>query len=308
MRKALFCVMALCLVGSVAMAAPIGTSWSSYNLSIRDDGTNPNTPDASGDVKGCILGSDGSTTAMVRLYQTDGGYIGNANFDVDVSDGALSNYFATPPSTNEPFSGLGGPGWYSSTRLGFRYYVAKSDIARGTDTRGGDETDGPLPPTLPGAPNEIYDFQYHPENGRDNPVVLGFQIPEAGSYEVLNFAARRWSDNGDNSAVRIFGPDGEWLGDPSSNFFAGVDMGELLLANTDGSDWQIDPASYVLPNLAAGDTIYFVLHRDTFDSDGQWSYDGTELTFDVVKVPEPGVMMLLATGLTAVYGLRRRRA
>lgn len=45
-----------------------------------------------------------------------------------------------------------------------------------------------------------------------------------------------------------------------------------------------------------------------FAAAGTWDEFRVGDTYaDVTPVPEPGVMMLLATGLTAVYGLRRRR-
>lgn len=309
MIRIMVCAVLVAGLAASAYGVTAGTSWSSYNTVIRDDGTNAATPDAVGTVKGDILGSDGLTNAELRIYQTDDEFT-DVPFDVATPSGAFSNYFATTPSTNDPFSGLGGPGWFSSVRLGFRFYGAKSGIARGTDTRGGDETDGPLPPTLPGAPADIYDLQFHPENSGDQLTVFSFVVPDDGWYEIKNFAGRRWSDRNGNSGIRIYGPDGLWLGDPTSTFFQGANSAFLTVQGSDTSDWQIDPSSYLLPNLAAGDEIYFALHKNNYVPGGQWSFDGTEITFDVVKspIPEPLTLVGLMMGGGALTRYLRRRS
>jgi hypothetical protein len=75
---------------------------------------------------------------------------------------------------------------------------------------------------------------------------------------------------------------------------------DMLLANALTPDQTITGFDF---STASNQWEFASAQSFTFDE----IYVGTAAC-DVVPVPEPGVMMLLATGLTAVYGLRRRRA
>ena len=64
------------------------------------------------------------------------------------------------------------------------------------------------------------------------------------------------------------------------------------------------PAIYTELLNFAGDEIYFVHHKNLFTIGGAWYYDGTEVTFDIMYVPEPSTLLLVGLGMA---GLMRRR-
>ena len=294
---------------------PDGTTWSSYNAVIRDDGTDPSRTDAVGEVRADIMGSDGTTNAQLRVYETQLGVF-DPGFDISQSAGSLSYYDPMPSAIAQEY--VQDSGWANGPLSGYYYYMGKSAIPRGDDNKSSyplgprkDEAAGPLPPTLPGAPAEIYDLQTHPNRDGDQLIVTAFIVPEDGTYEILNFAARRWSEAGSGnsyqSSYRIYGPDGLWLGNPASIHFQGAGAAHILTDGTNDSQWQIDSSRYVLKSLAAGDEIYFAHHDNTFTASGPWYYDGTEITFDIRLIPEPSTWLLACLGLVCLVVYVRRR-
>lgn len=305
-------VLTVAALSAPAEAVQIGTTWSSYNAVIRDDGTDPSRTDAVGDIRADILGSDGLTNTNLRLYETQLNLF-DAAFDISQSDPSTLTYAVGACNANEA---LQPPQWIGTTP--YPYYAAKSAIARGLDDSSvapgprSPEYNGPLPPTVPGAPDEIYDLQTHVrEHNMSTPdalMVAAFAVPEDGDYMIMNFATRRWSNAGSGtnyqSASRIYGPDGKWLGDPASAYFQAAGVAHLVTAGTNASQWEIDPNCYGFTDLHAGDEIYFAQHKNLFTSGGTWWYDGTEVTFDIMRVPEPCTLLLVGLGMA---GLMRRR-
>jgi hypothetical protein len=107
---------------------------------------------------------------------------------------------------------------------------------------------------------------------------------------------------------------------PGTHFV--VQKVEFLGNGTEKTMW-VDPDFSTLggPDLVPNDAILKDIFTEntgasltsmTLGAASGWDFEMDEYRIgttyaDVAPIPEPGVMMLVATALTAVYGLRRRR-
>jgi hypothetical protein len=191
-----------------------------------------------------VTDTTGVQTATVELYESLN------NFGVD--KGTLFPVFnagAHPGAFNHV------QGYWANATGGTYPYGGKSTVGRGSDTN---ETNAP-------APSGVFDLQMHP-NQNDHLVVAAFKVPENGTYQLSNLATRRVDGNSGQSIVyMVFSP-------------AKVQLSSLRA--TSNQAWVIDPGTYNLGQLSAGDYVYFGVNRD-----GLYSWDATEISWKITENP-----------------------
>jgi PEP-CTERM motif len=101
----------------------------------------------------------------------------------------------------------------------------------------------------------------------------------------------------------------------SNDFFLSLE-GSLLTSGTisrSGPYFRPDPFSfsYTGDHVNAGDTLTLVVQHTPGEDSGAGSLDGVNLTITETtatsQTPEPGSLLLLATGLISTLGLLRRK-
>jgi hypothetical protein len=120
-----------------------------------------------------------------------------------------------------------------------------------------------------------------------------------GNY-VFTYTLSFWDLSGDLQMGHIHVGPPEGTG-PVRHFLDGLMMG--VRADVLNGDWRFDdnplPLTDALAQSLLSGNTYFNLHTTTFP--------GGEIRGQIVAVPEPGVMPLLATGALVLGGAARRR-
>ncbi|MBL7134890.1 MAG: Ig-like domain-containing protein, partial [Phycisphaerae bacterium] len=154
--------------------------------------------------------------------------------------------------------------WANGSDLLLYPYAGKSTVDRGAD-----EGEGNTP-----LPFGVRDLQVHPPQN-DHLVVVAFIAPMHGYYTVRDLAARRIDTRlpiSQNVTYRVF--------DRSKSEFAQITA-------TSDQDWVVDPNSYDLGELQAGEQIYFAV--DCYE---QYYWDSTEISWTVRAEPSPNPRIL----------------
>ncbi|GEM_PF-4041308 len=154
--------------------------------------------------------------------------------------------------------------WWSANGEGKPYpYAGKSTINRGSDVN---ETNAQ-------APLGVKDLQLHPPQN-DHNTVAAFKIPQGGTYTVTNLGVRKVSNasnprSGTTARLRVLNPQGTQI---------------TMLTASNNQAWVTSANSLSLPNLSAGQYIYFGVDRD-----GDFGWDATEVswTISIGNTPPP---------------------
>lgn len=204
--------------------------WHSYDVAIQ-----------AGNPQGKVDASSGGHTANVDFYKST-----NTN-GVD-----LGNLFTTF-NNSAHVEGFNNVETYWADGSGNAYpYVGKSTVLRGHDTN---EANSP-------SPLDVKDLQIHPSND-DSLTVTSFVIPEDGTYDLTDLAARRVDGNpNETSRYKVFNSKKEQI----------VDI------QTNSQQWSTNNTLYSLGALKSGDKIYFAVSRDG----GYW-WDATEINWTLTK-------------------------
>jgi hypothetical protein len=220
-------------------------------------------------------------------------------------------FFAAPTDHDGAYTELD-QGTVLNTGIGYRRSTDGFSLVIGTRTNS--------------APGEESDGLLHPGSGAESDVIVGWQAPSAGTYNVQGlFQDADGSDfNGPitSRGVRAAISSTTTPGVADSDQEIGQFAAALLDASNDNSDIR------AALNLGPDDILPFVAEFD-FNIDvvaGQWLYfrvnnlgsnlfDSTTVVVRIDdninvnsnSVPAPGTLGLLAAGLAGLGALRRRR-
>lgn len=129
-------------------------------------------------------------------------------------------------------------------------YAGKSTINRGVDV-----SEGNAP-----APSGVRDLQLYPPNN-NHTTVAAFRIPQNGTYTISDLGVRRVDANGTTSRLHVFNPQG---------------VNVTTLTATNNQDWVTTTNTFVIPNVTAGQYIYFAVDRN-----GDYTSDATEISWTI---------------------------
>ena len=289
-------------------ATPIPSVWHSYDATIRTVGD--------GLKRGDIV-SDTGVNAELKFYTSNdflgvaevsatGGLTGVHATAPDQSAAAdnlqlivnLTNYWRIPGGNGDFFSNLNAAGWSGP-------FVAKDAVVRPSDASEG---------TPPGGVTGVYDLAFHPpgvteSTAKNNLGVIAFIAPEAGDYDITNFAGRAMVTEGQpgdgaDQSVHVFDDSGALLDSIAVGGLTGGD-------HTRDMTWKYSGNTIPTLTLAAGEEIHFAVHATgtLVDATGkEFWWDSTNVSFDITFTPEPATLSLLALGGLAMLKRRRRRA
>lgn len=154
-------------------------------------------------------------------------------------------------------------------------YAGKSTVDRGSDAGEGNAP----------APLAVRDLQLHPPSN-NHTAVAAFRAPQNGTYTVTDLGVRRVSSVGTTTRLRLVNNQGTVL----TTLTAGNDQ-----------DWVASSNIYPIPNVLAGDYIYFAV-----DKDGVYDADAAEISWTIsatFSAPAPEPMCTLAvTPVSIVQG------
>jgi pimeloyl-ACP methyl ester carboxylesterase len=193
-----------------------------------------------------VVTSDQSVQATLEFYQSVN--------DFGVDKGTL---FTTYTAGNHTNSNSRASNYWANGTGNVYPYAAKSTVGRGLEPGEGNVQ----PPT------GVFDLQLHPPNN-NKLTVCAFIVPVSGNYTVSGLAARRLLTQSGTALYKLF------------------DQNKVLLTTiqvTPDQDWVVDPNSYSLGALNAGDRIYFATDRD-----GNYAYDFTEVTWTITSTSSSG--------------------
>jgi PKD repeat protein len=140
------------------------------------------------------------------------------------------------------------------TPTGQYHYAGKSTVNRGSDVGEANAQ----------APLGVRDLQLHPPNN-DHNTVAAFKVPQNGTYTISNLGVRHVYSGFGPSRYRIFNAQGTEL---------------LNIPTVTNRTWATSNNTYTLPNLTAGQYIYFAVDRN-----GDVFYDGTEISWTITNAP-----------------------
>ncbi|WP_276372712.1 T9SS type A sorting domain-containing protein [Chryseolinea sp. H1M3-3] len=189
-----------------------------------------------------VTSTNGTVKATLEFYQSSD--------DNGVQKGTAFTTYV--PGTH---LGTGEANQYWITSAGVNYPFAGKSI----HGRGAELGEGNVP-----APTGVLDLQLHPPSTAKS-VVCAFTAPAKGTYTINGLGVRRVLSQAGTVVYRAMNQEGQQL--------------QSLIATPD-QDWVLDPASYSLGELDAGEKIYFAVGRD-----GVYYYDFTEVTWSISMIP-----------------------
>lgn len=195
-----------------------------------------------GSPQGIVTSTAGGVTANIEFYEST-----NNN---GITKSSLFNVF-TSGAHEDAFNNLE-KFWSKVTGPDAYPYAGKSLVNRGSDVSEGNSP----------SPAGVRDLQLHPSNNLHN-VIAAFRIPQNGTYVISGIGARRVSNSGNNSRLRIYNPSGTQL---------------ATINATNNQDWVTTSSSYTISNATAGQYIYFAVDRN-----GDYAWDATEITWTIRK-------------------------
>lgn len=204
-----------------------------------------------GSPQGIVVAAATGTEAVLEFYEStnNGGVAKGDLLPVFFApahpfpDNRVGQYWA--PATGGPV----GPGDVYP-------YAGKSLIGRGSDVG---ESGAP-------APLGVRDLQLQPPNNA-HLMVVAFRVPADGTYTISGLGVRHIDANNGPSVVRVFDAQAREL---------------TMLQATNSRAWVTSPTTYTLPNLTAGQYIYFA--ADSM-AGANYPRDFTEVAWTITSGP-----------------------